>query len=108
VSFLDIAKCFQMTLDGQAILNVNVQPASNNEGIIGYSEWKGELKIAIKAIAEGGKANKALIHLISQLFNLPKEAVEITSGLKSKSKKVKFATSDIQLVKDIIERELAW
>ena len=107
MSFLDVTKCFQMTLTGQPILSVNVQPASNREGIIGYSEWKGELKIAVKAIAEGGKANKALIHVIAESFNLPKEAVEITSGLKSKSKKVKLATTDIQLIKGIIERKLA-
>ena len=106
MSFLDFTKCFQMTLTGQAILSVNVQPASKQEGIIGYNEWKGELKIAVKAIAEGGKANKALIHVISESFNLPKEAVEITSGLKSKSKKVKLSTTDIQLIKDIIERKL--
>ena len=107
VSFLDVTKCFQMTLTGQPILSVNVQPASNREGIIGYSEWKGELKIAVKAIAEGGKANKALIHVIAESFNLPRESVEITSGLKSKSKKVKLDTTDIQLIKGIIERKLA-
>ena len=106
VSFLDVTKCFQMTLTGQPILSINVQPASNREGIIGYSEWKGELKIAVEAIAEGGKANKALIHVISESFNLPKEAVEITSGLKSRSKKVKLATTDIQLIKGIIERKV--
>ena len=107
VSFLDVTKCFQMTLTGQPILSVNVQPASNREGIIGYSEWKGELKIAVKAIAESGKANKALIHVIAESFNLPRESVEITSGLKSKSKKVKLDTTDIQLIKGIIERKLA-
>ena len=107
VSFLDVTKCFQMTLTGQPILSVNVQPASNREGIIGYSEWKGELKIAVKAIAEGGKANKALIHVIAESFNLPRESVEFTSGLKSKSKKVKLDTTDIQLIKGIIERKLA-
>lgn len=96
-----------MTLDGQAVLNVKVQPAAKGEGIIGYSEWKGELKIAVKAIAEGGRANKALIHVIAKSFNLPKEAVEITAGLKSKSKQVKLATTDIQLIKGIIERKLA-
>ena len=96
-----------MTLDGQAILHVKVHPAAKEEGIIGYNEWSGELKIAVKAIAEGGKANKALIHVISKSFNLPKEAVEITAGLKSKSKQVKLATTDIQLIKGIIERKLA-
>ena len=107
MSFLDVSKCFQTTLDGQAVLNVKVQPAAKDEGIIGYSEWKGELKIAVKAIAEGGKANKALIHVIAKSFNLPKEAVEITAGLKSRSKQVKLATTDIQLIKSIIERKLA-
>ena len=95
-----------MTLDGQAILSVKVQPAAKEEGIIGCNEWNGELKIAVKAIAEGGKANKALIHVISKSFNLSKEAVEITAGLKSKSKKVKLSTTNIQLIKSIIERNL--
>ena len=87
-------------------MNVKVQPAAKDEGIVGYSEWKGELKIAVKAIAEGGKANKALIHVISKSFNIPKEAVEITAGLKSKSKKVKLSTTNIQLIKSIIEWNL--
>lgn len=95
-----------MTLTGQAILSVNVQPGAKREGIIGYNEWKGELKIAVKAIAEGGKANKALIHVISESFNLPKDAVEIISGLTSKSKKVKLSTTDITLIKNIIARKL--
>ena len=95
-----------MTLTGQAILNVNVHPAAKREGIIGYNEWKGELKIAVKAIAEGGKANKALIHVISESFNLPKDAIEIISGLTSKSKKVKLSTTDIAQIKSIIERKL--
>ncbi len=106
MGFLDVSKCFQTTLDGQAILSVKVQPAAKEEGIIGYNEWNGELKIAVKAIAEGGKANKALIHVISKSFNIPKEAVEITAGLKSKSKKVKLSTTNIQLIKSIIERNL--
>ena len=106
VSFLDVTKCFQMTLTGQPILSVNVQPASNREGIIGYSEWKGELKIAVKAIAEGGKANKALIHVISRSFNLPKDGVQIISGLKSKNKKIKLSTTDLVSIKTAIERKL--
>ena len=106
MGFLDVSKCLQMTLEGQAILHVKVQPAAKEEGIIGYNEWSGELKIAVKAIAEGGKANKALIHVISKSFNLPKGAVKITNGLKSKSKKVKLSTTDIQQIKAIIERKL--
>ena len=106
MSFLDVTKCFQMTLTGQAILSVKVHPAAKREGIIGYNEWNGELKIAVKAIAEGGKANKALIHVISESFNLPKDGIEIISGLTSKSKKVKLCTTDIPLMKKIIERKL--
>lgn len=106
MSFLDLTKCFQMTLNGQVILNVNVHPAAKHDGIIGYNDWNGELKIAVKAIAEGGKANKALIHVISKSFNLPKDGVEIISGLKSKNKKIKLSTTDLVSIKTTIERKL--
>ena len=44
------------------------------------------LLIKIKAPAREGKANKAVIKLLSDHFNVPQSAINIKSGLSSKNK----------------------
>lgn len=48
------------------------------------------LKIYITTVPEDGKANKAVISLISKTFKVPKSKIEIISGHKSKNKKIRL------------------
>jgi len=51
----------------------------------------GWLKIKLNSPAEGGRANKALISILSKHYNLPKSKIKIISGEKSRIKIIKLA-----------------
>tara|TARA_B100001564_G_C20301433_1_gene517130 strand:- start:295 stop:624 length:330 start_codon:yes stop_codon:yes gene_type:complete len=97
-----IEGCFQSTLSGEVILSINVLPGSTRQGIVGFEKWQGDLRIALTAKAEKGKANSALLHVLSKLFRVPKRFISIVSGHKSRNKKVKVSNTDINTLKKII------
>ena len=69
-------------------LAVRAQPGAKKTAITGiYGEGAtAQLKIAVQAPPIEGRANEALIAFLANTFNLPKSAVEITSGELSRSK----------------------
>lgn len=73
-------------------------------GITG--EYDGALRIAVSAAPEKGKANKAIVKILADAFNLPKSAVEIVSGTTSRRKKflLRSASSDsiYAVLKDVL------
>lgn len=54
----------------------------------------GTLKIHLKSLPEGGKANKELVSLLSKKLKLPQFSFLITSGMTTKNKRIKIASSD--------------
>lgn len=50
-------------------------------------------KVKTAAIAEDGKANKAVIGLLAEFFGTKKSRVKITSGLTSRTKIIEIAKS---------------
>lgn len=65
-------------------LAVKVTPKASSDRVQG---WEGaELKIAVTAPPEDGKANKAVIALLAKRLKLPKSAIEIASGQASRHK----------------------
>lgn len=68
------------------IIPVKVQPNASKERIIG--EHNGQLKIAVTAAPEKGKANKAIIKLLAEKFDTKVSCIRIISGETSREKKV--------------------
>lgn len=65
-------------------LELRVQPGARRAGTVGVH---GEaLKLAVNAPPEDGKANQAVIELLAELLELPRQQVQITRGLSSRSK----------------------
>jgi uncharacterized protein (TIGR00251 family) len=80
-----------------ACISVRVVPSSSRNKIVG---WYGkQIKIQVQAPPEGGKANKAVLALISREFGFKRSDIEIVSGKKSMDKVVE--------VPAISEEELA-
>lgn len=51
--------------------------------------WEGDAwKVYVNAPAVDGKANKALIALLAEYFQVRKSRIEITKGLKSRHKTI--------------------
>jgi hypothetical protein len=69
-------------------LAVRAQPGAKKTAIAGlYGEGAAaQLKIAVHAPPIEGRANQALIAFLAGFFDLPKSAVELTSGELSRSK----------------------
>ncbi|MGY8728039.1 MAG: DUF167 domain-containing protein [Candidatus Poseidoniales archaeon] len=104
-----ISSCVQSTLDGAVMLEVEVQPGAKRQGIVGFNEWRGRLTVAVRAEAQKGKANNAVLHVLSTSLNLPKSQLKIVGGTTSRSKKVRIenVSSDllIQLLEPYLEEE---
>ncbi|KAK4231935.1 hypothetical protein QBC38DRAFT_464932 [Podospora fimiseda] len=69
-------------------MNCHIKPGAskNREGIAEISEEAVELCVA--AQAREGEANKGVIKVLSEVFDLPKSNLQIVNGLKSKNKTV--------------------
>ena len=69
-------------------LAIVVRPSSPKSEILGYDESRKALKVAIAAAPDKNKANIEVIKFFSKLT---KKKVEIVSGIKSKSKVLRFS-----------------
>ena len=66
------------------VLSVKVVPNSAIDQIVG---WLGDdLKIKVTAVAEKGRANKAVIQLLASQLNLSKANIAVQSGHSSARK----------------------
>ena len=70
---------------GGTILPVRAQPGARRNEIRG--EQNGMLKVSVTQIAEKGKANKALIAVLSKNLGLKKSQLELIAGQTSAEKR---------------------
>ena len=47
---MGVESCIQTTLDGTVIIDIEVQPGSSRQGVVGCNEWRGKLQVAVKAV----------------------------------------------------------
>ncbi len=81
-------------LDDRIRFEVRLTPNAGRDEIAGLGEdanGKTHLKARVTAIPEKGKANKALIALLSKALRVPKGAISIASGETSRVKTVEIA-----------------
>ncbi len=68
------------------VVSVKVQPNASKDRVVG--EHADQLKIAVTVAPEKGKANKAVIKVLSRLLDVKSSDIEILSGETSREKKV--------------------
>jgi uncharacterized protein (TIGR00251 family) len=72
-------------------LNIKVIPNSKHNKIDSITEGEGEeinLKLRVTAQPVDGKANAAVIELLSDYYNIAKSNIEVVGGWTSRQKKV--------------------
>jgi uncharacterized protein len=79
---------FVPTSTGASCL-VRVTPRAGRTGIGGVRD--GQLIVKLAAAPVDGAANEALVAALSESFGLPRRAVTITAGQRSRTKRVEFA-----------------
>ncbi|CCD95677.1 conserved hypothetical protein [Bradyrhizobium sp. ORS 375] len=81
---------WRQTSDGITVA-LRVTPRGGRDAIDGIetlSDGRQVLKVRVRAIADGGEANRAVTELLAKAIGVTKKAVRITSGTTSRLKQV--------------------
>jgi len=68
------------------VFAVRVQPRASRNAVEG--EWQGALKVRLTAPPVDDKANAALCVFLAEQLNIPRSAVRILAGERSRNKRV--------------------
>lgn len=87
---------------------LRVTPRGGRDGVDGIEQLAGSrsvLKVRVRAIADGGEANRAVLVLLAKSLGVPKASVSLLSGATSRLKQVAIAGDPARLTEAL--RELA-
>ncbi|MBS0636180.1 MAG: DUF167 domain-containing protein [Verrucomicrobia bacterium] len=70
------------------IISVRVKTRAHTNSVEGWID--GVLHVRLRAIPEKGRANEALIELLADHFSVAKSDIEIVSGSKGSSKRIRL------------------
>ena len=87
---MPLASCLQTTFEEGVLLNIVVQPGAHRNQIGEVNAWRSRLNVAVRAQAQNGMANKAILECLSTSLSVPRSSLSIVSGHTSKKKTVKF------------------
>ncbi len=81
----------------QTLITVYLQPCAKRSELSGMHD--GHIKIKVNSPPVDGKANEALIQFLADFLDIPKLAIEIISGKKSRIKKLKIHGITDEIIK---------
>lgn len=91
--------------ENKVFLSVRVLPNAKRAQIEGV--WnETALKIAVRAPAVEGLANKALIDFLADFFDLKKKNISITHGETGREKTICFENADLQTLENKVKAVL--
>lgn len=70
------------------ILTVHAKPGAKKEGVTWLD--KDTLKISVRAVAEKGKANEAVIELLSKELGIAKSRIRLVRGATTRIKQLEI------------------
>ncbi len=73
-------------VEGGIVVSVKVQPNASKDRVVG--EHADQIKIAVTVAPEKGKANKAVVKVLSKWLSVKSSDIQIISGETSREKKV--------------------
>lgn len=86
------------------VLPVRAQPGARRNAILG--EHDGALRVAVTAAADKGRANAALVELLSKTFGIAKSSVELVSGPTSRQKRFLLRNVTIDSTSAVLDKLL--
>ncbi len=89
------------------LLHISLVPKSSVDLVEGIIEGPTGcvLRVKVRALPDKGKANQAVLHLLSKWLKIPKSSFELTSGARSKLKTIKIS-GDLQEILKKLETAL--
>jgi uncharacterized protein (TIGR00251 family) len=70
---------------------LRVTPRGGRDGVDGIeqlSDGRSVLKVRVRAVADGGEANRAVLALLAKSLGVPKASVSLLSGATSRLKQI--------------------
>ena len=95
-----IDECFESSGDEEVVLRVHVQPGTGRSALVG--KHGDALKVRVAAPPVDGRANEALISLLSTTLGTD-ATVELASGESSRSKRVRITGLEPDDVRRLLE-----
>ncbi|EMD66164.1 hypothetical protein GGP41_006386 [Bipolaris sorokiniana] len=86
----------------QLLCHVKPGVSANREGIATISDER--IQLCVAAQARDGEANKAVRRVVADALGVPKSAVEVIKGMKSRDKTVAVRTSRLEAPEEQVER----
>jgi uncharacterized protein (TIGR00251 family) len=86
-------------LDGAVVFSVRVQPRASRNAIEG--EWQGALKVRLTAPPVDDKANAALCAFLAEQLNIPRSAVRILAGERSRNKRIEVRGVTVEQIRNL-------
>ena len=87
------------------IVPVRAHAGSRRNGILG--EREGMLRVAVTAAPEKGKANRAIVEVLSKALGVSKSSIELVAGETSPQKRFLLVGVDVDAVGKHLARLLA-
>jgi len=75
------------------ILNIRAKPDSKKQAILKFTESDNFIHVMLKSKAIKNKANIELIKILQKKLNLNSNQIEIISGVKSQTKRIRLSFS---------------
>lgn len=93
--------CLSRQKDGKTAITVYVQPRSSRNRVAGLHNEA--LKICITSPPVDGKANKAVISFLADLFKVPKSSIDIKSGQQNRTKTLTLGKLSMEAARQILK-----
>ena len=84
------------------IIAVRAHAGARKNAILGVRQ--GMLRVAVTAAPEKGKANRAIIALLSETLGVPKSARDLVSGETSPQKRLLILGADVDAIRKALAR----
>ena len=91
-------------VEGGIVVSVKVQPNASKDRVIG--EHADQIKIAVTVVPEKGKANKAVIKVLSKWLGIKSSDIQIVSGETLREKKVFIKNINDENITRLLKHEL--
>ncbi len=91
-------------VEGGVVVSVKVQPNASKDRVVG--ERADQIKIAVTVAPEKGKANKAVIKVLSKWLGIKSSDIQIVSGETLREKKVFIKNINDENITRLLKHEL--
>lgn len=100
---MKISEAVQSNPEG-VLINLRVTPGASKSGFGGYDKWRRCIRVSVVGQPRKGEANKEIISMISDWFDLEESNIEIKSGLRDRSKTVLVKGIDVEGALAVLEK----